>query len=926
VLVGRDTEIDCLRRLLVGAQQRRSSALVLDGEPGVGKTALLLRAAELASEFRVSVLRCRGVEIEASLPFAGLFELLSPIAQLRERIPTHQARAVAGALALEPASGSDRFAVAVGVLSLLAAAAEDSPLLALVDDAHLLDEPSAEALLFAGRRLGAEGIVMLFAVRDEPAGGLATPALKRLHLKGLRDEEACAVLRASAPGRVDDAVAIRLVRAVRGNPLALRELPGVVPEPQLRGHEPLDEPLRPGAMVEAAFRRQLEALPLQTRRGLTVAAAAENPREVTIGAALLHLGMDMAVLDAAERLELIHRTPSELAFGHPICRAVAYHAASPEDRRAAHAALAAVSGPASGARRAWHEAAAAIGPDEQVARTLEEVGGDARERGAFASAAQALARAAQLTPEPGRRARRLVEAAADLTLTGQPIRALGLIDEAVPLTTDASVRADSAAVRGEVMLRRGQWEEGHELLVTEAERIAASDPARAAALTLLACSAHMATGRMARFRATAERARILATASDPVGAIVAEVLLAEALLPLGRRAEGEAILAKHEHALVAAADGVITTAIVQVVGMAAACSMWIEKWPRSQRILARLVAGARSRATVAALPYPLAIQAQLAFRQGRWNSGYAEATEATHLAEETGQLGLLAFTLAVLAEIEAPTGRERSCREHAGRALELAEPVGALAICNYAWNALGLLELSLGRIDEAITASEHCRAIAREVELREPSAVQWAPNLLEAYVSASRDDDAHTLLAELTDDAERTGGNWALGCAARGRGLIAADEAGCRNNFDEAVQRHVPADLPFDAARNQLALGERLRRLRAGRRARPPLRQALQAFERLGAEPWARRARRELRATGLTTPARRRKVAGELTAHELNVGLLVADGMSNREVAAALFVSPKTIEFHLGQIYRKLNIRSRTQLGRALAVSSQRPS
>jgi DNA-binding NarL/FixJ family response regulator len=565
------------------------------------------------------------------------------------------------------------------------------------------------------------------------------------------------------------------------------------------------------------------------------------------------------------------------------------------------------------------------------------VASDARERGASASAVRALIRAAQLTPDPQERARRLLRAAADSTLTGQPNRALRLLDEASSLVTGASMATDLVSVRAEVLLRSGRWEEGVRLLVAECERVAEADPARAAGLLLLACAAHMASGRMNRLYATARQAADLAAGSDPVRATVAQIVMAQALLATGRSEEGDAILDRHEDLLIRAADSVIPPAIGQVVGMAAHSSMWIERWGRSERILSGLIAGARNRALVASLPYPLAVRAQLAFRRGYWDSAYAEAGEAVQLADEayaeageavqladeTGQLGVLPFTLGVLAEIEAATGRDGACRDHAARALEIAEPAGALAVCLYARNAVGLLELGIGRVDEAISTLRRCRDIALELEQGQLAVVQWAPNLLEAYVRAGLHDEAAALLAEITPRKHDAGGRWARGCVARGRGLLASDEQICRATFAEAARYHADAAMPFEAARTSLALGERLRRLKSGGAARPPLREAQRTFDRLGAEPWARRARRELRATGMSSPRRQRAASGELTAHELHIALLAVEGMTNRQIAAALFLSPKTIEFHLGQVYRKLGVRSRTQLARMLTATGR---
>jgi DNA-binding CsgD family transcriptional regulator len=359
-------------------------------------------------------------------------------------------------------------------------------------------------------------------------------------------------------------------------------------------------------------------------------------------------------------------------------------------------------------------------------------------------------------------------------------------------------------------------------------------------------------------------------------------------------------------------------AVAEVVGMAGHASVWIERWDRARRVLDHLVESARRASAVSALIYPLAARAHLDYRTGRWATARAEAAESVELALDTGQLPLLSHSLAALARVEAAMGQEEDARRHVREGLELVARFQAEAIGAYLQAALGGLELGLGRVPEAIEALEACDRMMRRIEVQ-PAIVQSAPDLIEAYVRAGRREDAEAALARLEAESARTGSAWAAAAVARCRALLAPDDA-VRERFEEALALASALPMPFERARTQLALGERLRRAKQRAQARGPLQEALDAFERLGARPWAERARTELRATGQSSTRRSETAAEQLTPHELQIALLVAQGMTNREAAAALFLSPKTIEYHLGQIYRKLDVRGRAQLARLMAM------
>jgi DNA-binding CsgD family transcriptional regulator len=912
MFVGRERERARIDRLLQEARAGKSGALLLHGEAGIGKTALMRWAIGQATGLRV--LRARGIETESDIPFAGLAELVTPLLDRVDDIPEVQARALRGALALGPATPHDRFTVPAGLLSLLAVAAEEQPVLVAIDDAQWLDEPSLEAFLFAGRRLGAEGVAMLGALREgTPVAGLEVPWLELLRIEPLAAAEARELLTASQADRIAPAVADRLVETSAGNPLALLEIPRLLSDGQRAGREPLEEPLRPGTGVERAFRRALDGLGDAERRALLLAASAHTGRIGAIEPALREMDLTMDHLGAAETARLITIAEGEVEFRHPLLRSTAYHAAGATERRAAHGALAAAA-PVGSPERAWHLAACAVAPDEEVAAALEAAALDARGRGAHATAARDFGRAAQLTPDDEPRARRLLEAATDATRSGEADQAFALLGDAARLASDPLLAADVQRMTGHVEMRRGSPLVAYELLVAEADRVRSRDPRRAAGMFLEASVSHMITGDMHALVATAERARTLATSADPAVELLATAVIGEAYLALGDVEQGDAMLSACEPYLLEGDP----LAIVEIVGMAAHSSVWIENFDRAQRIFDRLIAAARDASAVSALIYPLAARSHMDFRLGRWAAARAEATESVELAHDTGQLPLLAHSLAALAHVEAGMGAEDACRRHVTEGLALTARFQGEATTTYLHAALGLLELGLGRIPEAIAALEETQRHADRLQMQ-PSLVQSTPDLIEAYARAGRRDDALALTDTFDARGRKAGSRWAAAATARLRALLAPD-AEVRAAFEAALALHDGLPMPFERARTQLCFGERLRRARQRADAREPLKEALETFERLGARGWAERARTELRATGEQQTRRTETAAEQLTPHELQIAVLVSQGMTNREAAAALFLSPKTIEYHLGQIYRKLDVRGRAQLARLMAM------
>ena len=929
LLLGRQHELTHIDGLLTGAKDGTSAALLLHGEPGIGKSALLRAASEQAAELGFIVLRARGYESESDIPFAGLLELLTPLLALRDKIPEVQARALGSALALEPPTPFDRFAVPAGMLSLLAAAAEEQPYLVIADDVQWLDDASRDALIFTARRLGAEGVVLLCSARAGTSTSdpvlAAFEGVESLAVSGLDDATAAELLRREAPHRVADDVASDLVATAHGNPLALTEIPRGLSPDQLAGREPLAGPVAAGERIEQAFARQLADLPDATREALLVAAAMQTGRYDLFVMALDRRGLPADALDPAISAGLI-AIDGSIDFFHPLLRSAVYHAADPVARRSVHATLARLPGGAP-ARRAWHLAAAADAPDEEVAAALEVAAGEARARGGVTAGARAFERAASLSTDDVARARRLLEAASDFAQGGLVDHALDLVSTAQELVPSGALATEVVRVRGRVEMRRGAPGIAHDLLVTEADRIEADNPGAAAALLVEAAVAHMMTGDMEALVATGDRARaLLPTGSDPVIEVLAGVLVGEAHAALGHEDEADALL---DPAMPFLTGEHVLAVPSELIGMAGQCAIWYERWDRATAVLDHLVTTARESAAINHLIYPLTAHSVLDFRRGHWGAALADAGEAERLARETGAKPLLTFALSVLAHVEAGMGRREDARAHAREAVHLGELLGGDAITTYGLNALAFDALSAGEVELASEFYDRAHRIAVRLHTQR-GVVQFGADRVEALARLGRTDEAFQALEEFADTPG--GGHWALGALARCRGILAA--TGAESHFQTALTHHQQDGQPFEKARTQLAYGERLRRDRRRGDAREQLSEALEAFERLGAAPWADRTRVELRATGGAAAegdaAEKSAVAAagleELTAHELQIARLVAYGMTNREVAAKLFLSPKTIEYHLSQIYRKLDLRSRTQLASLMAQEMPEPS
>jgi len=912
MLVGRDEELRRLRHLLDRARSGAGGCLVIRGEPGVGKTELTEEVVRRARRFQVTT--ARGVESESELAFAGLATLTRPsLSRIHELAPP-QRRAISSALALSDELTGSAYAVYLAFLSLLALAADANPQLVVVDDLQWVDRPSASAILFAARRLSADRVAMVLAERTgEDASGPQVRDLPEVVLGGLPPTAARKLLGHHYPDLVDT-VADALTRATGGVPLALVEVPRLLSESQRRGLVPLVDPVPVGTRVQEAFRRTLATLPRACLDALVVLAADERGSPEALATALESLGSTVNALEPAMRAAVVREVGGTFTFRHPLLRSAVYHGAPAHIRRRAHLSLADAIGGTSPERRAWQLAAATAMPDKSVADALTDAGRSATRRGAHSSAASAFERAAELTPNLAMRSQRLLEGAEAARIGGLPDRGIRLLDRALALDPDPGLRADIQLTRGRIAFHYGLLQEAFELFNEEARRVESEFPERAAKLLIEACWTRSPAADIPAGVEVAERAYALGRRVGGPTEVMAALALAEAVLLAGRGRDARRLMQANKAALEARPSPLSPP----FSPTSAMCYQAAEDFEFAGSLFHSQVVAARELAAPGLLSFVLTSRADFHFRTGEWTAAYADGTEALALARDVPSFTILAFVLTNLARVEAGHGLEAAI-SHADEGELLGSRHGHRSLIQCAQAARGLFHLGIGNIDMAITELAQTDRLWDLSGVREPNALQWMPDLVEAYVRAGRIDEAERQLVKLEEQAEGSAGTWPTAVAARGRGLIA--DTAFEAPLTRALALHAVTPTPFEEARTELVYGERLRR--AGRRAeaRPHLRAALATFHRLGARDWARRAQVELGGS-VEHAERGRPASDHLWPHELQIALQVAGGATNAEAAAALFVTRKTIEFHLRNVYRKLGIRSRTEL--AALMASQR--
>ncbi len=903
MLIGRDHEQREVEQALARARSATSATLALVGEPGIGKTALLDYAADHAAGMQL--LRARGIESEAHIPFGSLLELIRPALMMLDRIPVPQAAALEAALALRPGAGYDRFAVGAATLSLLAAYAEQAPVAVLVDDAQWLDGSSAQALLFAFRRLVADPIAVFVAVRAGEPSLLDSADLLVLRIGGLTSDEAAVLV----PGLAPEA-ASWLHGATAGNPLALLELAADAPDMALA---PDGAPVLVSARISRAFLLRAGLLDQATRRALVLSATSEAGDLPTLQRAAARLGIDLSALAAAESAGLVALHPGKVLFRHPLARSAIYANASGNERREAHRALAAALPDRDIDRRAWHLAAAAIGTDETASAALEQAGTRSRDRSAYATATAAFDRAARLSVDGERRARLLRVAAEAGWLAGFTERATGLLDEAREATSDPVTLVEIAELAGHIATRCGPVMRGHAILTTAAST---ADPERAVAMLAEAVWACFLAGNPAEMLSVAERAQsALAADPSPRARFLAAMAVGMARIIGGDAAAGaEAV----QEAVTLAESSPDLLEDLQLIPWLTVGPLFLRQTSAGRQLLEHALRTSRARAAVGALPWVLNLVARDQAATDGWAVAGATYQEAIDLARESGQRTELTCGLAGLALLQARRGREKECRACAAEALSHCRELGTSLYEIWAMAALGELELGLGDAAKAVEHFERQQQLLRERAITD--ADLWpAAELTDAYLRLGLNDKAEQEAAEYVASASAKSQPWPLARALRCQGLVATD-TDFPGYFEQALRLHEQTPDAFEAARTRLAYGERLRRARDRILAREQLRAAADAFERLDARPWTDRARAELAATGETRRRSDANTIDELTPQELQIALLLTAGKTTRETAAALFLSPKTVEYHLRHVYQKLGIHSREELAHSLAT------
>jgi DNA-binding CsgD family transcriptional regulator len=909
-LSGRATERARLEQLLTAVRAGQSVALVLRGETGIGKTALLDYVAARSEGDRV--LRALGVESEMELPFAALHQLCTPLLDGLERLPPPQRDALDTAFGLRSGARPDRFLVGLAALSLLSDAAEVQPLICLVDDAQWLDRSSAQVLSFVARRLQAESILLLFAERDQDEiDELA--GLPELRPQGLSEAAARELLASANIGPLDERIRDRIIGEARGNPLALLELPRELSSSSLAGGFALPGGLPLPSRIEASFRRRVEQLPTETQRLLLVAAAEPigDPQLLWRAAAELGISMEAAAPAEADDLMVVG---TRVNFRHPLLRSAIYRAATPEERRDAHGALAAATdSEVDPDRRAWHRAQAALGPDEDVAAELELSGSRAQACGGLAAEAAFLERAVALTPESGRRARRALDAARAKRLAGLPEAASTLLTTAAAEPLDELDGALVQRLRGQIALDLSRGGEAAPLLLDAARRLESLDVGLARETHLEALWAASVAGRLGGgVLDAAVAARAAPPAPDPPR--VTDLLVDGLAVRFTEGyAAGAPILKQALNTFRDEAGRGEQDLLRSWMAARVAVELFDdETW---DLLATRHVQIARDTGTLSVLPATLNYLTGLRIAEGNLDAAATLLDEADAIAAATGNARTIVARLTLAAcrgdEAEASILIE---------ALEREAPVrGDGAVLTAGEAARALLHNSLGNYEKALAAAQQASA---QDELGASSLS--LPELVEAAVRSGRPQVAADALERLAERARAAGTEFALGLEARSRALL-SEGAPAESLYREAIELLGRTRMRVEVARAHLLYGEWLRRENRRVDAREQLRSAHELFSAMGAEGFAERAARELLATGEKARKRTPDTRGDLTAQEAQIAQLAREGYSNPEIGAQLFLSPRTVEYHLHKVFTKLAITSRIQLDGVLPNNSREP-
>jgi len=902
MLIGRSAETVQLKALLDQVRGGMSSALVLRGEPGIGKTALLNAVVDSAQD--LSVIRLEGIESEMQLGYAALHRLLLPYLGRLDHLPEPQRGALQSAFGLSLLGPPDRFLVGLAALSLLGDAAQEVPLLIVVDDAQWLDSESVAALVFVARRLHADRIAIVFAAREALEIGAAFQGIPELWVCGLDEDSARDLLKSSVSDPVSYRVAERIIVATRGNPLALRELSGELTAEHLLDHAPLPDPLPISDLIEARFLRQVRSLPADTQLILLVAAADPEGDPRAVRRAAEGLGLPAVAIEPAvdDGILVIH---PRVEFRHPLVRSAVYGGATTEDRRRAHHALAAVTDTERDPdRRALHLALAAVGPDEQLAAALEQSAAHARSRGGYIAESSLLVRAAGLTPDPQRKAGRLLAAAHAALLAGNTRYSESLLQESRPHLVDPIEIAQAQRLDGDLRFPLGQPHLAPSLLLAAARAFEPLDRVLSHHSLLEAFLDCVISQQFTEGTTGVEIAKTalgsLHAQSTPTTA--ADILLkGVALRYAGTYADAVPAMRDAVQAQANMTPEEINrwTYLVSIM----AFELWDEVGLRGT--LERLEGAARALGALSALQTVLIGLAAIEVRAGR----LVEARERySELQDVTMAIGDFVELYALFdVDLLSWQGDEQA-RAKAAQLVEGGTASGSAAITRYANLSLAIFELSEGRYEQALAAAQ---SVADADAMG--YSCQALPLVVEAGMRCGNRDVATGALACLAERATASGTPWALGLLARCRALV-ADGSSAAWLYEEALDHLGKTSWRTEVAWTHLLYGEWLRRQKRRGEAREQLRWAYEMFDTIGARSFAERARVELLATGERARTRRAETAHDLTFRELQIARLAAQRTTSREIAGQLFISANTVDYHLRNVLQKLGISSRRDL------------
>jgi DNA-binding CsgD family transcriptional regulator len=920
VLVGREAELAAIDGLLDGARAGSSGVLVLRGPAGIGKTSLLDAAVASAKDFASSYVA--GVESEIALGFAAVHQLVLPFLDRVGDLPEPQRHALQSVFGLADYGPPDPLLVFLGVLALLDAAAFDQPLLIVIDDAQWLDEESTRVLTFIARRLHADSIAMLFALRDPEARATNTfDVLPQLEICGLCEADSRALMDDLAGAPIDPDVAKRLIDATQGNPLALHEFVAGLSGEQLQGNAPLPEPLPVGRALQHQFAARARELPEAGRSVLLLASAERFGDPALLHRAANAMGVSwpegVATVEAAG---LATFTPA-VSFRHPLVRSAVYHGATPSERRRIHRALAdALVGDDDLDRRVWHLGAAASAPDEDIAGALEHAAARVFQRGGTQAAAIFLLRAADLTPDPACKIDRQLAAVRMRSAEGDGTRAQPLLDAVMERVRDGRQRAEAEWSQGLIWLGAGRAHDAMRVLTHAVSSIQQYSDGMPLHALITAENAALYSESLCdpslRDAVAAAALHLLPerTSPEPIeelvrgiairlagGYVAAAPVIRTALAGLRERAEddqGARVMPDaHEHG-----------AMLHLLAVNAACAL-LDDVALDVATRSWLEFGRRTR-TLTTLPIALDLRSVCDVFAGRFRAAESMMTEADDILSFTGARGHIGASGVGRLLLEAYRGDELATRAIAKRRSDDALERGSGVDLDQSHLAVAVLDISIGRYEEAL---DHCRALSAHDTIA--VSMLGLPLFVEAAVRCGDLVTANAAQERFSERATAAATEWALGLLACTRALLAGDDV-AEDGYCEALDRLSRTTAAVDLARVQLLYGEWLRRTRRRRDAREPLRTALEFFERVGAPAFAERTRRELAATGEHSRPRSDATRDMLTAQEAQISQLVAEGKTNPQIASQLYISKSTVEYHLRKIYRKLGVTTRTQLAR----------